>query len=84
MEVSEAGGSSPLDAVRESFETVAADYAQLAEPMFEAASAERALLAAFAERGVEAFGVDLSPRMIALAVDRAVGGADRGGGPGRL
>ncbi|MEZ0115832.1 SAM-dependent methyltransferase [Catenulispora sp. EB89] len=85
--------SSPLDAVRESFETVAADYAQLVKPMFEAASADRVVLAAFAgrlrdhglgpvadlgcgpghvtaflaERGVEAFGVDLSPRMIALA-----------------
>ncbi|MEY9892962.1 SAM-dependent methyltransferase [Catenulispora sp. MAP5-51] len=85
--------SSYLDAVRESFDTVAADYARLVEPMLESASQVREELAAFADRvrddglgpvadlgcgpghitaflagrGVEVFGVDLSPRTIALA-----------------
>lgn len=94
-EVAEARSAavSYLDAVRDSFDTVAADYARLVEPMLETAAEVREELAAFAdrvredglgpvadlgcgpghvtaflaERGVEAFGVDLSPRMIELA-----------------
>ena len=88
-------GSSHLDAVRESFDTVAADYAELVRPMLDASAEMREQLAAFADEvrkdglgpvadlgcgpghvtaflagcGVEAFGVDLSPRMIDLAAE---------------
>ena len=88
-------GGAHLDAVRESFDTVAEAYAELVRPMLDASAEMREQLAAFADEvredglgpvadlgcgpghvtaflagcGVEAFGVDLSPRMIVLAAE---------------
>ncbi|MFI6686507.1 class I SAM-dependent methyltransferase [Streptomyces sp. NPDC050485] len=82
-----------LAAVRESYDTVAADYAELVKNPAELDPLSRAMLAAFAEAvraadrgpvadlgcgpgkvtaylaelGVPAFGIDLSPKMIAVA-----------------
>lgn len=82
-----------LAAVRESYDTVAADYVQLVKNPAELDPLSRAMLAAFAEAvqaaglgqvadlgcgpgkvtahlaslGVDAFGIDLSPKMIELA-----------------
>lgn len=82
-----------LAAVRESYDTVAADYAELTKDLTRLSPLSRAVLAAFAETartadagpvadlgcgpgrvtahlaglGVPAFGLDLSPAMIALA-----------------
>lgn len=84
-----------LAAVRESYDTVAADYVKRIPPPAEMDPLGRAMLAAFAElvrvndrgpvadlgcgpggvtayltsQGVSAFGIDLSPKMIALARD---------------
>ncbi|MEV0218502.1 methyltransferase domain-containing protein [Streptomyces sp. NPDC050704] len=81
------------DATRASYDTVAADYAELAENELDNKPLDRAMLAAFAEKvraggggtvadlgcgpgrvtvhlerlGLDAFGVDLSPEMVAEA-----------------
>ncbi|MEU3625753.1 SAM-dependent methyltransferase [Amycolatopsis coloradensis] len=78
-----------LDATRESYDTVAEDYAVLVEQLFRQDPVGRAMLAAFAEQvrgpvadvgcgpghvtahlaalGLDAAGVDLSPKMIDVA-----------------